>query len=247
MRRSRIIFLGLILMMLALPSGAETEESIPKLSVDGSGIVLAPPDLVTIELGVETRNVSSDVAAAENARLMNKTVEALLDAGVRKEDIQTTNYRLSIPTESREVILIKALAGGNKTLEYVATSSVKVKMNVSEDIGKILGAAISAGSNKVRSVTYSLRDSEPQKDEALAKAVADARRKAEIIASSAGVELGRVLDINEGYSYYWEGVAESVAYEAEGYTAGLSVPLQPTDVTVEANVEITYELVQPEF
>lgn len=246
MRQSRVIFLGLILMMLALPSGAETEESIPQLSVDGSGVVLAPPDLVTLELGVETRNVSSDVAAAENAGLMNKTVKALMEAGVNEEDIQTSHYRLSIPTESREVILIKALAGGNQTLEYVATSSVKVKMNVSEDVGKVLGAAIAAGSNKVRSVTYSLRDSEPQKDEALAKAVADARRKAEIIASSAGVELGRVLDIDEGYSYYWEAGAESVAFEAEGYTAGLSVPLQPTEVRIEAKVEIVYELVQPD-
>ncbi|MCU0637240.1 MAG: SIMPL domain-containing protein [Methanothrix sp.] len=233
-------------MMLALPGGAESEENVPKLSVDGSGIVLAPPDLVTIELGVETRNVSSDVAAAENAGLMNETVKALLDAGVRKEEIQTSQYRLSIPTESSEVILIKALAGGNQTLEYVATSSVKVKMNVSEDVGKVLGAAIAAGSNRVRSVTYSLRDSEPQKDEALAKAVADARRKAEIMASSAGVELGRVLEIDEGYSYFWEAVAESVAYEGEGSTTGLSVPLQPTDVTIEAKVEIVYELVQPE-
>jgi len=171
---------------------------------------------------------------------------ALLDAGVRGEEIQTSQYRLSIPTESKEVILIKALAGGNQTLEYVATSSVKEKMNVSEDVGKIQGAAIAAGSNRVRSVTYSRRDSEPQKDESLAKAVADARRKTEIMGSSAGVELGRVLDINEGYSYYWEASVGEVAFEAEGTTAGLSVPLQPTDVTVQAKVEIVYELVQPE-
>lgn len=242
MKASSIVLLGLIFVMLAPLAYAETDESIPKLSVDGSGKVSVPPDQVTIELGVETRNVSSEVAAAENAKLMNMTVKALLASGLKEEEIQTSQYRIALSTGDAE--LIKALAGVNQTLEYLAASSIKVKMNATVDVGRILGAAISAGSNKVKSVTYSLMDSEPQKDEALAKAVANARRKAEILASSAGVELGRLLSISEGYSYY-ESAVESVAFEAdEGSTTEISVPLEPKDVTIEAKVSMVYEIVE---
>ena len=119
-----------------------------------------PPDLVTIELGVETKNISSDVAAAENAKLMNKTVKALLSAGLRADEIQTSQFRLTMPYGDEE--LIKALAGVEQSPEYVATSSVTVKMNTTEDIGKILGVAIAAGSNNLKSVSYGLKDSGPQ-------------------------------------------------------------------------------------
>ncbi len=226
--------------MSALPGYGITNEDVSNLIVDGSGEVTVPPDLVTIELGVETKNISSDVAAAENAKLMNKTVKALLSAGLREDEIQTSQFRLTMPYGDEE--LIKALAGVEQSPEYVAISSVIVKMNTTEDIGKILGAAIAAGSNNLKSVSYGLKDSGPQKDEALAKAVADARRKAEIIASSAGVELVRVLEISSGRSYYYGDEAESVVFAADGSTSNLSIPLQPKDVTVEATISITYEI-----
>jgi uncharacterized protein YggE len=241
MKRSRIMVLGLMLILSALPAYAATNETLSQLKVDGNGQVSVPPDMVTIELGVETRNVSSDVAAAENAELMNKTVNALLAAGVRKEEIQTSQYRLTMPSEEA---LIKALARVEQPSEYVATSSVTVKMNATADVGRILGAAVAAGSNKIKSVSFGLRDSEPQADEALAKAVDNARRKAEIMASSAGVKLGRVLDMSEGYSYYGYAVEES-AFKAEGPTTTITVPLEPREVKVSAKVSITYEIIQP--
>lgn len=110
MKASSIVLLGLIFVMLASLAYAETDESIPKLSVDGSGEVSVPPDRVTIELGVETRNVSSEVAAAENAKLMNMTVKALLASGLKEEEIQTSQYRIALSTGDAE--LIKALAWG---------------------------------------------------------------------------------------------------------------------------------------
>ncbi len=242
MKRSRIVVLGLMLILLALPACAVTNETIFELKVGGSGEVSVLPDLVTIELGVETRNQSSNAAAAENAELMNKTVNALLTAGVKKEEIQTSQYRLTMPSESEA--LIKALANIEEPSEYVAISSVTVKMNATADVGRIVGAAISAGSNKVKSVSFGLKDAGSAEDEALAKAMDNARHKAEIMASSAGVKLGRVMDMSESYSSYY-GLAESVVFAADGTTSDLTIPLEPRAVKVSAKVSITYEIIQP--
>ena len=215
---------------------------VPKLTVNGNGEVSVPPDLVTIVLGVETKNTSSDAAAAENAILMNRTIKALLLAGLREDQIETSQYRLTMPSESEE--LIKAIAGVEQPMEYTAISRVTVSTNASEDVGKILGAAIKAGSNSVKSVSYSLKDSEQQRDEALAKAVADARHKADIIASSAGVQIIRVLNIDQGNRYYG-GVAEAAVFEAEDMTSSISIPLQPRNVTVQASISIVYQISEP--
>ncbi len=247
MRQSIIALLGLMLIVLAIPGYAQTDEMasneiVPKLSVSGSGEVSVPPDLVTIVLGVETKNTSSDAAAAENAILMNQTINALLSAGLREDQVETSRYSLAMPSESEE--LIKAIAGVEEPMEYTAISRVTVTMNASEDVGKILGAAIKAGSNSVKSVSYSLKDSEQYRDEALAKAVADARHKADIIASSAGVQIIRVLNIDQGYRSY-AAAAEYAVFEAEDTISSISIPLQPRNVTVEASISIVYQISEP--
>lgn len=247
MKQSIMALLGMMLIAFAIPGYAQTDETasneiVPKLSVSGNGEVSVPPELVTIVLGVETKNTSSDAAAAENAILMNQTINALLLAGLREDEIETSRYSLTMPSESEE--LIKAIAGVEEPMEYTAISRVTVTMNASEDVGRILGAAIKAGSNSVKSVSYSLKDSEQYRDEALAEAVADARHKADIIASSAGVQIIRVLDIDQGYRYYGD-FAEEVAFEAEDVTSSISIPLQPRNVTVEASISIVYQISEP--
>src|SRR5512137_2967049 len=68
-------------------------------------------------------------------------------------------------------------------------------------VGKVLDAAVSAGSNTIQEVSFDLKDAQPQKDLALTLAIEDASRKAEVAAKAAGVKLGRVLEVSEGYGY----------------------------------------------
>ncbi|MDD1760471.1 MAG: SIMPL domain-containing protein [Methanothrix sp.] len=45
-------------------------------------------------------------------------------------------------------------------------------------VGRVLDAAVSAGSNTIQEVTFDLKDAQPQQDLALTMAIEDARRKA---------------------------------------------------------------------
>jgi hypothetical protein len=236
MRRFEITIFGLMLLLaLALPAQAAGNDNVSKIICNGEGKTTAAPDIVTITLGVETRNVNASAAAAENAKLMNSTINALLSAGLNKKDIQTSQYSLTTQPEDNPV---PASATKNKTPPvFVATNQVTAKMNVTENIGKVLDAATAAGSNSVMGISFDLRDPKPQMDKALANAVNDSRRKAEIMAGTAGVKLGKILELSEGYGY-----TSSNAPRAAYSVAEATTPVLPGEMEITASVTVTYEI-----
>jgi uncharacterized protein YggE len=230
-----VMFLGIALLLAAAPVYAADNCNISQMVVSGDGKVSATPDQATIVLGVETRNVSASAAAVENADLMNKTINALLAAGINRSDIQTSTYSLSLPTQTEPVL---ASAGRNaiKPPEFVATNQVTVRTNDTSGVGKILDAAIAAGSNSIQSVSFDLKDSKPQMDSALKLAIEDAQRKAKVMASAAGVKLGKILDVSGGYSY----TAPAARYNLlEG---AAPTPILPGQMDVTASISITYQI-----
>jgi uncharacterized protein YggE len=240
MRGFEIAILGLVfLLALAMPVCAAGNDNVSKIVCNGEGKATAVPDIVTITLGVETRNVSASAAASENAKLMNSTINALLSAGLKKKDVQTSQYSLTTQTEENPVSTTGT--GKNKTPPvFVATNQVTAKMNVSEDIGKVLDAATAAGSNSVTGISFDLRNPKPQMDMALANAVNDSRRKAEIMAATAGVKLGKILELSEGYGY-----TSSNAPRAAFSLSAASTPVLPGEMEITASVTATYEITKP--
>lgn len=242
MKRSEIMLLGLMLLVASvLPAAAQDDVNVSKLTVQGEGKVLAAPDIAIIVLGVETRNASAAGAVAENAILMNSTKKALMDAGIAEKDIQTSTYRLST-REEEPPIISRAETGiaesGNVTPpEFIATNRVTVRINDTRIVGQVLDAAIAAGSNNIQSISFDLSDPAPEKDRALAMAIEDASRKAEVAASAAGVELGRIVEISEGYSFV--SARSEVAYSL---AAAPTTPISPGELEVTASVTMTYEI-----
>src|SRR5436853_150931 len=65
-------------------------------------------------------------------------------------------------------------------------------------IGRLLDAGVGAGANTLEGVEFGLRNETPARIQALASAVAEAKRKASAIADALGVRLVRVQDAEEG-------------------------------------------------
>lgn len=227
---SRIFCMGILLMLLAESIALCQEENMSKIVVQGEGKASAPADRVTVVLGVETRDASAAKAAAENARLMNETIAALLSAGVGESEIQTSSYSLS--TSQAEEPLGSEIK--DESPEFIATNMVTFSMNRTDGVGMVLDAAVSSGSNRIQEISFSLIDPRPQKDLALTGAIEDAARKAEVAARAAGVTLGRVLEISEGYGY--------VAADTRSAVFDLATPIQAGNMEITASVTMTYEI-----
>ncbi len=188
------ILLGLIILTF---SGAS--EDAPALTVVGEGRITVPADTVFVTISVTTEDENLTEASIENADALNRTIEALMDAGIAGEDVSSGRGRSvqSIQTNSRVC--------NNTTCAIVANDAVsRVKEQViirfdAEDedlINRTLDTARAEGAEAEIS-GYDLVDATEAVAEARQRAVEDAEREARDLASAAGLVLGERLEIFE--------------------------------------------------
>ena len=85
-----------------------------------------------------------------------------------------------------------------KIVGYQVQNEVRVTVREIGKSGALLDQVVSAGANQISGIQFDVADPQAAADEALRKAIADARRKAELMAAAAGVRIVRVLDISGG-------------------------------------------------
>ncbi|MBP7070589.1 MAG: SIMPL domain-containing protein [Methanothrix sp.] len=230
MKLDGTLILGIVLIVLTASPSLCQDDNISKIIVQGEGRATAPADRITVVLGVEVGNPSAAKADSENARLMNETIAALLSAGVAESEIQTSSYSLST-SQAEEPFRSETAADAP---EFIATNMVRFNLNLTRDVGGVLDAALSSGSNRIQEISFDLIDPRPQRDLALTRAIEDAGRKAETAARAAGVSLGRILEISEGYGY--------VAAQSRSMAFDPATSIRAGDMEVTASVTITYEI-----
>ncbi len=103
----------------------------------------------------------------------------------------------------------------------------------------ILDAASNAGANDVYGPTLTRSNQDEQQAKALREAVDNARKKAEALADAAGVRLGSVTAITEGYS---GGPQPYYAAGAERLALDKAAPIEPGTQDVQASVTVTFAI-----
>lgn len=167
--------------------GAAATAADRTITVTGTGSVTSVPDRAEFTFGVETRAKTATAALARNSTDAAAVIAAVKAAGVGAADIQTSQVSLS-PQMSQD---------GSEVTGYVASNVVTVKTDLAK-AGKLVDAAVGAGANSVGGPMLSRSDADAQYRDALKKAVADARLKAQALADAAGLKLGAVQSIVEG-------------------------------------------------
>ena len=104
-------------------------------------------------------------------------------------------------------------------------------------LGGLLDKLVTLGANRISGLSFDVAQAEELRDEARKRAVANARRRAELFAAAAGVALGRVLVISEDSQH----VAPRGPMLARSQMAA-SVPIAEGAQEFTARVTITYAL-----
>ena len=225
----------LCLAILALGTGAALAEG-TTLSVTGNGTVLVESDLAIVTVGVQ--ETSKDVLEAQST--VNEKIaaikQALLDTGVEESEINTdsiniyANYDYS---DNTEVIV-----------GYTARNSLSVRTTDMDNVGSLIDAAFAAGANTLDNVQFTVQDDTQAREQALTMAVEDARRKADVLASAAGLQVASIERISEGgvsvYDSMRNYAADTVMAANESGSAGTLV--QAALVSVDAMVSMEFEL-----
>jgi len=177
------------LTLLAAPALAETLPP-PAISVTGEATVSVPPDLAQIDAGVTSDGKTAREASDTNNAAMGKVLLALKGAGIDEKDYQTS--RLSLQPQ-----YAPNRSGPSPVVGYRASNRVTVKLRDVTKVAPTIDLVIGAGANEFGGVNFMVSQPSKLLDEARERAVADARRKAEIYAKAAGVTLGEPLGISE--------------------------------------------------
>jgi uncharacterized protein YggE len=186
----------LALFVFALPGSAQQLERIPSISVTGEGVVMAEPDLAIVAIGVVSRGETAREALSANNSDMERVVEAISRTGVEPRDIGTTGFYINPVYDSPPPPRPGEAAIGPRVIGYEVTNEVTVRIRNLATSGAVLDEVVTAGANRVHSIQFDIDEKGRFEEEAIALAIGDARRKAEIMAEAAGVRLTRVLAVS---------------------------------------------------
>ena len=175
--------------LLAAPALAQTALP-PAISVTGEANLSVPPDQARIDGGVTSDAKTAREASDANNVAMGKVLQALKGAGIEEKDYQTS--RLSLQPQ-----YAPNRAGPSPITGYRASNRVTVRIRDVTKVANVIDVLVGAGANDIGGINFMVSQASKLLDEAREKAIADARRKAEIYAKAAGVTLGEPLSISE--------------------------------------------------
>ena len=175
--------------LLAAPALAQPVPP-PAVSVTGEATVSVPPDQAQIDGGVSSDAKTAREASEANNAAMGKVLLALKSAGIEEKDYQTS--RLSLQPQ-----YAPNRTGPSPVTGYRASNRVTVRLRDVAKIASVIDVMVGAGANDIGGINFTVSQASKHLDEAREKAIADARRKAEIYAKAAGVTLGEPISISE--------------------------------------------------
>ena len=213
------------------PPARGVRAPVPTITVVGSGSVSAPPDSAEIMAGVVTRGATAAQALKDNNASMDKVLKAVAAQGVAPKDVQTIG--VSVTPQRRQG---KPDAQPLDIIGYEVSNQIRVHVRDLAILGRLLDVLVGEGANALGGVGFSVASPQPFLDQARQRAVADARRKAELYATAAGVTLGRVLSIQD-YS-----AAVPRFAEARVLTSAPSVPIAAGEQEFQVSVTISYAI-----
>jgi uncharacterized protein YggE len=204
------------------------------ISVTGEASISVPPDLAEVDGGVTTQAKTAREASDANNKAMAAVLAALKGAGVAEADIRTSRLSLSpqiAPTRSGNDAP-PAIVG------YRASDRVTIRVHDMTKVANTVDTLLAAGANDIGGVNFMVSNASKWLDEARPKAIADARRKAEIYAKAAGVSIGAPLSISEEAT---GGPIPRQVFKG-GMAAAAPTPIAAGDETLTITISVSYEI-----
>jgi uncharacterized protein len=196
----------------------------PFMRFTGTGTSTMRPDRGTISFS--THGIGDTLLEAQNqaSQTMHSLISRLNADGVPGIEMQTagvTGYKRT------------NLTG------YAAEQDLTVTVRDVSKIGKLLADGAATGAQSTSGVDFSTTDKRRSYNAALSAAVADARSKAEVVASAAGLHLSGVVSVDETQQPqpFYAADMSAAAPAAEG---ALRVPVKRGTQQVSAQVTVVF-------
>jgi uncharacterized protein YggE len=208
------------------------------ITVSGKGQIKIVPDIVNINLGVETVDVTLSVAKARNDWKIDQILNFLKDSGIDSKDIVTNRIELN----DRKVYEKRHNLPDTLFTKYYSSQSMTLTLRDVNTYGQIVEGLLDKGLSQIQNVYFTTSKIDSLRRDARLKAIRDARQKAIEMAAEVGQKIGNVYNMTEGNQpiFSSEGftVRGSRASETQIRVDGLEV----SDQFAEGEIAITQYL-----
>jgi len=208
---------------------AEHEGAI--ISVQATGSVEVDADHAVLTVGISIQDETPTSAATEMDERLSAITNALVSLGIPRD---------SLPNQLYQVVPNRDYREGQRIVGYMANSAVRVTIWDMEMLPSVIEAALAAGATDVTNLVFSTSARREAQDEALRRAVSEARRDAEVIAEAAGGRLGSLVEVSTPQS----GIVRQAPMERMRVASGPGPEITPRSITVTANVSVRWAFVE---
>lgn len=193
------------------------------------------PDVINVSVCIEGEAENKEQAAKAYNVALSSLLDALEEAGVRKEDVKSEYFRV-FPVWKNQ----------RRMGRYKYDSELSFKQPCTEErLDKVWSALASRGKGISFEFGYGLKDYEGAREAILRRAVDAGRKRAAFLADAAGCDLGNIVHIENdlrGSSYYGRSFSDA-ATGSGGSVLRESPVFNPESVSVSCEVTLEYELV----
>ena len=181
--------LALAVMFALLMSGMALADA-PQVTVGGSAQVSVATDHAVIHLAIRTKAEAPSEAQAENKQRTDAVMKVLTEqCGIPADRIATSSF--SIYTMNEYVGPLN-----QEKQYYQVMHDLSVTVSDIDQTGAVIDAVVDAGANIINYVSFEADGMKEAYDKALKEAFADAKRKAELLAETAGMKLGKLVSVS---------------------------------------------------
>lgn len=216
------------------PSTAAAGVAGGAITVEAVGSVDGTPDVLTAEVGVEVAADDVDTAYTRANEAATAVRDALADAGVADQAMQTA--QLSLRSDHR-----RPAEGEAPVVRHVARTELRVELTDLERAGAVLDQAVAAagGQATLRSLGFAFDDDSDLLADARQAAFEQARAKAAQYAQLAERELGQLQGLSESSDPHRRPPTPAAATRLEQSSGP---PVEPGQQQVQVRVRGTWAL-----
>lgn len=204
--------------------------------VSGEGKVSVTPDIAKITVGIQESGGSLKQVQDSVNKKSKTLTDAIKKLGVGEDEIKTTSY--SVYPQYDYTSSSQRITG------YQVSTDYEIEVKDFDKVNDVIVAATSAGANVVGNIGFEVND-DTQKEklqEARDLAVKEAKEKAEGLAKSAGISLGKIINISENQN---GGIVRPVMMfdkVSNDGSAPVAPEIQPGTTDINVTVSLSYEV-----
>ena len=231
-RGTKSLIILIFIFAMVAPAYAQSPAQPDTITVTGSGTAFGSPEIATVQIGVETFDTSITNAFAGNNETINAVINALIEQGIAREDIRTSNLGIY---QDRSMMM----PGQEGQVSYIVSNQVNVTVRDISNIANVIDTAVSNGANSIYGLDFRFSNPMALESTARSNAVEDARARAGELAALIGGELDEVVSVVEvtgGYSPFDGG---RVMQEGIG---GSGAVVEPGQLSVAIQVQVTFSI-----